>query len=303
MPGFFVAFIFSCVVAGYVSTIDAAHPYGDLSYYLSRLNMKRIILEIFTFDSPRGARLFVNNPIPHRVNSPLWTIQFEVICYLLVPLFGLVSMARRKWLGLVFFLGSFITLVLQELSYIRIENDMHRVVLLYAAELPRLMAAFFGGACIYLYRDVVPRSTALAMLAAALFLFSSWWFGVFRIVLPVVGTYLVFFFAYHPGIRFFDFAKNGDLSYGMYLYGWPIQQMIIHFFYKYIGAHRLFFIAFPLAYIAAWLSWHLVESPFLKKKSQIKTLLARYGILSGRQRVEPLGEGTSLAPKVVKTDP
>ena len=295
VPGFFAAFLFSVVIAGYISTIDVAHKFGDPAYFWGRLQPKRLILEIFTFDAPRAARLFEHNPMLNRVNSALWTIQFEVICYLLVPLFGLVAMAQRKWLSVVLFLGSFITLLLQELHVITIHNNMQRVFLLYASELPRLAAAFFAGSVCYFYRDVVPRSVVLATLSVALFLFASWWMKIFNIVMPVAGAYLVFYFAYHPHIRFYDFAKKGDLSYGLYLYGWPIQQMVVHWFYPYLGAHRLFFIAYPLAYIAAFLSWHFLESPFLKKKSQIKKLLARIRKTTPNNHKEALDETSRAA--------
>src|SRR5688572_2064882 len=149
VPGFVVAFVLSAVVAGYLSTIDAAHPFGNVPVYLSRFFMKRLVLELITFDAPRGASHFLTNRIPNRVNSPLWTIQLEVVCYLLVLLFGLVSMVKKPALSLVLFLSSFITLVLQECHYITIDNDKTRLFLVYAAELPRLLATFFGGACVY----------------------------------------------------------------------------------------------------------------------------------------------------------
>ncbi|MDO9374168.1 MAG: acyltransferase [Bacteroidota bacterium] len=275
VPGFVVAFLLSFIIAGYLSTVDASHPYGDVSFYFSRINFKRLLLQVITFDAPRGAALFVNNPIPNRVNSPLWTIQYEVICYLLVLLFGLVQLKKKPVLSVVFFLASFSVLVLQELSYIPIENDMHRPFMLYAAEMPRLMAAFFAGTSIYFFRKIVPRSKYIALFFIAAFVVASLWVMKFVIVLPLAGAYLTFYVAYHPALRVHSFAKRGDFSYGLYLYGWPVQQLLIHFFRKDIGVYGLFLLALPLAFLAAWLSWRYIESPFLKKKKDIHNLVAR----------------------------
>lgn len=287
VPGFVVAFLLSCTIAGYLSTVDAAHPYGNISFYFSRINIKRLLLELFTFDAPRGAALFLNNPITNRVNSPLWTIQLEVVCYLLVPLFGLVQMVKKPALSLVFFLVSFAVLVLQELNYIGISNDMHRPFLLYAAELPRLLAAFFAGVTIYFYRSIVPRSNLLALFFVGIIVLASWWLMVFRIVLPIAGAYLTFFIAFHPAIKCAGFAKRGDFSYGLYLYGWPIQQLLIHFFYKNLGPYSLFALALPLTLVAAWLSWNFVEFPFLQRKKNIGSFVARLRRKSAQQDIAP----------------
>jgi peptidoglycan/LPS O-acetylase OafA/YrhL len=86
-------------------------------------------------------------------------------------------------------------------------------------------------------------------------------------VLPFAGAYLLFFIAYHPRIKLSSFAKKGDLSYGMYLYAWPIQQLLAYALYKHIGPLTLFCLSVPLTYLAALMSWHYVEKIFLRFKT------------------------------------
>jgi peptidoglycan/LPS O-acetylase OafA/YrhL len=56
------------------------------------------------------------------------------------------------------------------------------------------------------------------------------------------------------------------LSYGLYIYGWPVEAAVVRFF----GGHALwwevFAVALPVTLALAFLSWHLVEQPALRLK-------------------------------------
>jgi peptidoglycan/LPS O-acetylase OafA/YrhL len=236
-----------------------------------------MILQFFTLEAPDGARTFSTNPEHNKLNEPLWTIQYEFTCYLLVPLLGLISVIKRKWLALLFFIVSYLVLLLQTGQVIVFKHNPRNWIFLHPPELPRLLTFFFAGSCVYFFRTYIKRDKLLILLSIALILFTSLWGQGLKVVAPFAGTYLVFCFAFDPRIQLHNFAKNGDFSYGLYLYGWPIQQLIMYFFGKYIDVNGLFFIAFPIALLAAFMSWHIVENPFLKMKGLIqkKTLLKR----------------------------
>jgi peptidoglycan/LPS O-acetylase OafA/YrhL len=60
----------------------------------------------------------------------------------------------------------------------------------------------------------------------------------------------------------------GDFSYGVYLYGFPIQQTVA----RLLPDHRVWYIHFPasltIAAMFAWLSWTMIESPILVRKGR-----------------------------------
>lgn len=272
VPGFFVAFLISVFVLGLIGTATSAHPWGDVRTYFSGMSKKRIPWQLFTLEAPKGAKTFGRNPLPDMINESLWTIQYEAICYMLVPLLGLVGMMKRKSAALVSFLLAYGLLMLQELNVINLYSydNIWNWFVPYPSELPRLFAFFFAGACVYLYRHRMVRNQYLALLAIASLIVTSPWPPFMKLMLPIAGTYLLFYVAYHPRIQFHQFAKRGDFSYGLYLYGWPIQQVIMYFLAPHLNAHRLFLIAFAVTFLAAYGSWHLVEAPFLKMKGKLR---------------------------------
>jgi peptidoglycan/LPS O-acetylase OafA/YrhL len=65
-------------------------------------------------------------------------------------------------------------------------------------------------------------------------------------------------------VRLHGFAKYGDFSYGIYLYGWPIQQLLMMYAGRVLNVYGLFIVAMALVLPAAAFSWFCIERPFLR---------------------------------------
>jgi peptidoglycan/LPS O-acetylase OafA/YrhL len=118
---------------------------------------------------------------------------------------------------------------------------------------------------VYLNRDRVLLDYRIALLAAALvFLsFGKW----FLVVFPAALIYLIFYFAYASRPLRTD-AVVGDISYGIYIYAYPVQQAVACFFPErgpYFNTVASSVIVIPLA----WLSWHYIEKYMLGFKSDL----------------------------------
>jgi len=86
--------------------------------------------------------------------------------------------------------------------------------------------------------------------------------------LPLFGTYILFYLAFHPRLKLHNFGRYGDMSYGIYLYAWPIQQLVLQHLGGGLGKNkvsRLILCAMVLLLTCgmALLSWHAVEKPVL----------------------------------------
>ncbi|WP_018613328.1 acyltransferase family protein [Segetibacter koreensis] len=265
-PGFIVAFLISILFAGFVGELRNT---GTNNYwqYLGNLHKKQELVHLFTLQSPNEKWYFKNMP-QVGVNNSLWTIQFEFICYLLVPVIAFLGFFKKKFLFIVSFLVVYVILYLQLKGWILPFKESNNLFLGNTYHLPRFTTYFLSGACFYIFRAKIFKSNFFAILSFAAIAFSFVWVKCVDQVLPVAGSYLLFYTAYHPALQFSKFSKRGDYSYGLYLYGWPIQQVVMYFLAIHLNPFRFFFIAYPLVLAFAYFSWHFIEKRCLHFKTR-----------------------------------
>lgn len=208
---------------------------------------------------------FETHPVK-AINGALWSIPFEFWCYIGVAALGMAGLIRQR-----------VLLVLVTLSMMLMKGwlDIHGLkpglgVIGLIVGWPYLWFSigpcFLMGMLAYLYRREIPRSlVVLAMATVALIISAHSSKIACDFVFPIASAYATFFIAFSP-LKVPDAARHGDFSYGTYLYGFPIQQMLIEL--------RLSFFAYILASLALGLaagilSWHLVEKHFTKKRKRI----------------------------------
>ena len=81
---------------------------------------------------------------------------------------------------------------------------------------------------------------------------------------PVFGCYLAIWLALNPHLPVIQAARFGDLSYGLYIYGWPVEEAVMWLSGGHAAWWHVFLCALPGAAILAFLSWHLVEHPMMR---------------------------------------
>jgi peptidoglycan/LPS O-acetylase OafA/YrhL len=189
----------------------------------------------------------------------VWTLKYESLCYLGVLAAGLVGLLDRRRLVLVLWIALVVAVMLREVLAPDGSKGVETAL--------RLPLIFLTGGLIYLWREHVPLSlgglavgTLLAVLLgptplykAALFLVTAW--GIFVLAL-------------HPALTRSGFEPTADLSYGVYLYGWPVQQTLYALFPA-LSAAILLAPALVLTLLVAMLSWYGVEKPALDLKRRL----------------------------------
>jgi peptidoglycan/LPS O-acetylase OafA/YrhL len=90
--------------------------------------------------------------------------------------------------------------------------------------------------------------------------------GHLMVLFPILASYPLIALGMTSSISLGNAARFGDLSYGTYLYGWPIEQVVRSLAGERLSGWPLFLISFPLAAACGWLSWHLVEKHALVLK-------------------------------------
>jgi peptidoglycan/LPS O-acetylase OafA/YrhL len=137
---------------------------------------------------------------------------------------------------------------------------------------PRFLTCFLAGAVCHAYRDRLPLSWAwfaasmagLAAFAAGWWPYRYWPYRVMSLAFPIYGAYAILFAALRPRGLAARLAWLGDYSYGIYLYAYPIQLMLVTAYRERLGPHALFLSAWAIAGGFAFLSLRLVERPALR---------------------------------------
>jgi peptidoglycan/LPS O-acetylase OafA/YrhL len=259
LPGFIVASLVSAFIVG---ALGAAHP-GD---YFHSLGVVGPVRDAVTLRGPVTPPVFQG--LPHAlVNGSLWTIRYEFLCYVLLALLGIAGLVNRKWPVLVLFLLCFAGYAALHAMGIQ---ELHPKIWLgflgRAEQWPRFLTFFLAGSVLYLYRDILPFNRKFALAATGIVLLTMFVVHWYPFVFPVVGTYALVALALYPAKRLQRFGERMDLSYGIYLYGWPVQILLVWYKGRNMDPFFLFALTLLLTIPFAMASWFLVEKPFIKLK-------------------------------------
>ena len=239
-PGLLLAIFLTAAVLGpTVTSVPIAAYFNDratASYVPINLSLARMQ------DSLPG--VFADNPLPNRLNNSIWTLQYEFVMYLGVLLLGMTRMLNRYvvvmlWVGCAAltwrWIGGWYT---------------------------HFAMVFLSGSMLYFWRDRVPLDWRLATLSVVP-LTAALLYGEFRLAFVTCGAYLVIFLAIARTVRLPNLARYGDLSYGIYVFAFPIQQTVAHALRGAVTWYWDVAISLPITLLLAWLSWQLVEQPAL----------------------------------------
>jgi len=214
--------------------------------------------------------LFPDNPTPDIVNGQLWTVPYELECYIALSLLAVVGIAFHR----VAFL---ILLGLGQAASIAFVVLYDPVVTM-AFSGPLLVFCFLIGVGCYLWRDKLPYNGKLAWLCAALLsILLLTRYGDYFAAAPAGYLTCYLGLANPPKPRFLE---SGDYSYGIFLYGYPIQQAVSSLGPGLWHWWLNIAICVPLSLLAAIISWHLVEKHALALKPRLMAaegkILARF---------------------------
>lgn len=265
-PGYLVAIAFCLWV---VVPIGSPDGWQVFSFAAIKANIRRVMMLRGLENIPPT---FVDVPMPNTVNASLWTISYEFWCYMLVLGFGALLLLRRRWLLLALLLGSV------ALDFLVVSRDSPKLYDLSPRWRPfvvvfgqprfwtRLLPCFLAGMVGYQFRTVLlPPRRLWATLCLVVLAISARFPDWFTVTLPLFGSYLLLYLAFTQDFRWHGAARYGDFSYGIYLYAFPIQQLIMFRIGHPVSPYLLFALALVPTVLAGVMSWHLVERRFLQR--------------------------------------
>jgi peptidoglycan/LPS O-acetylase OafA/YrhL len=258
----YVAVILLAVVFG------AALTSASMGEYLSRQCVRYLgwNLIFLNFLAPALPGLFESNPV-QAVNGALWTLKIEVAFYLSVP--PLVWFGRRFG-ALPVLLAVYLAAVTWVLGFERLaEQTGNELYIRLARQLPGQMSYFVAGAAGFYWIERLRSRQGLFLgiaLAAALFLVVPVGHALDVLFEPAALALFVLYLALGAPYAG-NFGRYGDFSYGIYILHFPILQTLVSLGVFSWNPYVALALAAGLVLLAAILSWHVVEKPFLRKSS------------------------------------
>ncbi len=237
-PALIVCVIFTVFVAGVLVSTNSAKEYfgarGSWDYLVHG-----VLLYHLRYELPG---VFETNYYRFAVNGSLWTLPIEVCCYFMIYVLGIQGVLKNTIITVVAYA---IILGLYYLNFYHLKDFL-------GAPFPY----FIIGSLFYFFRQyiIVDYRISAVLIIVCFFFYTLLLLNLtlFYTVI-VVGASAIFKRIHLPG----------DYSYGVYIYGFIIQQLIAHYF-PHTPPVKSIFMALPVVLLIAVLSWHLIELPAIK---------------------------------------
>lgn len=258
----YILVIILCVLAGIFLT-----ELSFKNYISSKETYKYLIanLSFLNFIQPNLPGVFESNPIS-AVNGSLWTMKVEVMFYTSVPLiFLFMKKINKIWILLSIFI---FTISYEYYFTMLYEQTNNNIYLLIRKQIGSQLIYFYSGTFILLYFDKFIKYLKCFFLIAVIIYFYQNYNILFSIFEPLALATILIGIAYN--LKYLNFLRKYDnISYGMYLYHYPIIQTIIYYDIQNLNIYLAFFLAFILTILVSILSWKFVEKPIINKKYKL----------------------------------
>ena len=260
----FPGFLGVCLFQAYVLVPGLA---GDWRPILSLSATGQVLLFALTLggagrEIAPGYTPFADQPFT-QLNASLWTIRPEFLCYLLLAALGgsgLLGRSVVRWS----LLGVCVALFALQPDW-----EWHEYLKGVFGTFwywPRFLAYFLAGVCLHYSGDRFSDAPRVSRLLAAGLLAATLHPVTLRIALPLLGSWLLRNLTRSLLLTRLSARLPGDFSYGIYLYGFPCQQLLVFLTGTNWNPYLFAVAAFLITLIPATLSWRWIEKPFLDLK-------------------------------------
>ncbi|QIO98923.1 acyltransferase family protein [Bradyrhizobium symbiodeficiens] len=263
-PGLLCVLVLTALILGPATTkIGLARYLSDQETFL--YIPRNLALWPLQFGLPG---VFVENPYPVAINGSLWTLVYEVLCYIMLTVVGFAGLTSN-WRRYALFLAVYAFWYIGSIPLIR-EDYPHITIL---RNLHMLSFPFVAGMTIFQFRDRMQLRLLFVILLALVTAISygrPWFHELF----VVSWSYTIFYIGFLKCRLLFAYNRLGDYSYGMYIYAFPVEQIIASLYVKSTPV-MMVAMSMPITVVLAVVSWHFVEERALAQKGALAVWLTR----------------------------
>lgn len=225
----------------------------SVSQYFTSSQTYKYLLNCFFVLVHNLPGVFENNIYNSTVNGVLWTLPIEFLCYIgcfIAYKIGLLDKSKLKFLCIPLF-------IIYSVLCIVIQSDF------IIGGLLRPCIMFFSGMACFVYKDKIPMDRKLFLMDIILLTISVLC-GLFNVFIYLFWGYFLLFIAFGTQIKLDKFSSKHEISYGIYLTGWPIQQVLCSITDNNINWVANFVISLIIAIILGYLI-SLFEGLYLRR--------------------------------------
>ncbi|MBO9555501.1 acyltransferase [Cellulomonas sp.] len=264
-------------------------PFTPANYIFANAGLRIIAFDVA--GTPTGV------PYPAAWSGSLWTLYYEFLCYLIIAaLLCFTWIRRRPWMVLAAMVLSIAGYAgwAQIAPYFGGNADLMYLL--------QLIPFFLAGSFLYMIRDRISFSWPIALLATAVGLVAV--LNVPRwgpqLAAPLLAYVILWVGAVLPSPKL---VQRHDVSYGVYIYAWPVQQLL-----ALAGAYTLNLalydaLAIILTLPLAAASWFLIERPVLRRARKVTTHAQRAGQVPPATGYAPVVESTTETTPPLTAEP
>lgn len=259
-PALFVVVLLSVFVLGLICTRIS------LIEYFAHPATFEYLYNVALYISYFLPGVFENNIYPFAVNGSLWSLPAEFSMYILTPLLiGAVSLLAFRRILFILLVVSFAATSL----YLLQVSPRQGQFVVYGTDVWSWLAVapyFVVGMAYSVCRWERLLNIYVAFVALFILSVSQTSAVAKELALMLVLPYACLSFGLGSVPALNTLTRGGDLSYGLFLYGFPVQQTLVYAFGSGMGPWLNFFAALLIGLSLAFLSWHLIEKPALRLK-------------------------------------
>lgn len=255
-PGFITCMLFTGFVAGPLGTSLSLSAYFQDSLFHKFLlgalkDMADLSLPgVFAYDGR----------LNYATNGSLWSLRYEVLSYLLLLVTWVLFRNIRRTIWAILFLAVLTTITSMNEKQLGLPFGI----------LPGVaytLTFFAGGLLMYLVYERWGVRTRWALMSAVA-LGVSGYFDMAYLTFAFFGAYLVVFIGDRATALSLITKRIGDISYGVYLYGWPVQQLV-EMWTHVSDPLVLTALSIPPSLLLGYLSSRFVEQPAMKRRHML----------------------------------
>lgn len=265
LPAYIFVILICALGLWTVSSLSFSEYFSSLALYkyvganLAFLNFLQPSLP-GVFESP----LHVMNA----VNGALWTIKVEVLFYICIPIFiffiGKQIQAKKArnifWITVIYLFG-----ILWREFFNHLSDSSTDIYNLLSHQMPAYLNYFASGIALLYFGDFFKKHKIILTLLALLIFSAEYYLGL-DYLKAISLAVLIYFIAYSIP-SFNNFGKYGDFSYGIYIFHFPVIQLLVGFgFYNMMNPFLALILTILISLAIAVFSWNFIEKPFLSRK-------------------------------------